>query len=313
MPSGSVSPELAVGLRNFARVPPADWRHLLDQARAADMAGVDRVFVSDHVAFGRDLGAYADPARGGVAGGRQPTGPDGDWLEALTVLAAMAAVTSRVKLATNVLVAPLRPAAVLAKMATTIDVLSAGRFELGVGVGWQEAEYRAAGVDFTRRGQILDETLEACRQLWTRPEADFTTGGFPVDGIHMMPKPTRATGVPMWVGGRARPEVARRVAKYGAGWIPWGTAPGSFAATVEQMRQLVEDQGGDPGAFRIAYPLVNAFGPDGQVDYATMFADVPRLAESGVTDFRTLLRIPPEYDPAREMLTEVTGRFMAAC
>jgi len=84
--------ELTVGLRNFAATPPADWRHLLDQARAADAAGIDRVFVSDHVAFGRDLTGYADPAAGGLDGGRQPTGPDGDWLEALTVLAAMAAI-----------------------------------------------------------------------------------------------------------------------------------------------------------------------------------------------------------------------------
>ena len=86
-------------------------------------------------------------------------------------------------------------------------------------------------------------------------------------------------------------------------------APASFGATVKQMRQLVEDQGCDPGAFRIAYSLVNAFGPDRQVDYATMFADVPRLAENGVTDFRTLLRVPPGYDAASEMLTELAGRF----
>jgi probable F420-dependent oxidoreductase len=313
VPSGIGSPELTVGLRNFAARPPADWRHLLDQARAADAAGIDRVFVSDHVAFGRDLGAYTDPGRGGVTGGQQPTGPDGDWLEALTVLAAMAAVTSRVKLATNVLVAPLRPAAVLAKMATTIDALSAGRFELGVGVGWQEAEYRAAGVDFTRRGRILDQTLEACQQLWTRPEAGFSGDGFSVDGIHMMPKPVRASGVPVWIGGRPRPEVARRLARYGTGWIPWGTAPDTFGAALTRMRELVEDQGGDPHAFQIAYPLVNAFGPTGEIDYAAMFAEMPRLAEAGVTDFRTLLRVPRDYEAARVMLTELAESFAAAC
>jgi probable F420-dependent oxidoreductase len=312
MHSGISSPELTVGLRNFAAAPPDDWRHLLDQARAADDAGIDRVFVSDHVAFGRDLGSYADPGRGGVTGGRQPTGPDGDWLEALTVLAAMAAVTGRVKLATNVLVAPLRPAAVLAKMATTIDVLSAGRFELGVGVGWQQAEYRAAGVDFTRRGRILDQILEACRQLWTQPEAGFTGDGFSVDGIHMMPKPARAIGVPVWIGGRPRPEVARRLARYGAGWIPWGTEPGTFGPAITRMRELVAEAGGDPDAFQIAYPLVNAFGSAGEVDYAAMFADVPRLAEAGVTDFRTLLRVPREYQSAQAMLTELAEHFRAA-
>ena len=305
-------PELTVGLRNFAPIPPADWRHLLDQARAADAAGVDRIVVSDHVAFGPDLSTYADPGRGGVVGGQQPTGPDGDWLEALTVLAAMAAVTSRVKLATNVLVAPLRPAVVLAKMATTIDVLSAGRFELGVGIGWQEAEYRAVGVDFARRGRILDQTLEACRQLWTETEANFVGDGFSAAGIHMMPKPTRSTGVPVWIGGRARPEVARRVTRYGSGWIPWGATPATYSAIVAEMHKLVEAEDGDPSAFQIAYSLSNAFVPTGGVDYAAMFADVPRLTEGGVTDFRVQLRVPSEYAAAREMLTELAGHFAEA-
>ena len=302
-------PQLTVGLRNFSPAPPRDWRHLLEQARAADEAGVDRVFVSDHLAFGRDLGGYADPARGGVTGGRQPTGPDGDWLEALTVLAAMAAVTHRVKLATNVLVAPLRPAALLAKTATTIDVLSAGRFELGVGIGWQEAEYHAAGVDFTRRGRILDQTLEACRELWTLPEADLAGDGFSLAGIHMMPKPVRAAGLPVWIGGRARPQVARRLARYGSGWIPWGVTPGTFGDTVAEMRKLVEAEGGDLGTLGIAYPLASAFLPSGAVDYATMFADVPRLAAGGVTDFRTLLRVPKQYPAARDMLGDMARRF----
>ena len=311
-PATEGRPELTVGLRNFAATPPPDWRHLLDQARAADAAGIDRVFVSDHLAFGRDLGAYGDPNTGGVTGGRQPTGPDGDWLEALTVLAAMAAVTIRVKLATNVLVAPLRPAVVLAKTAATIDVLSAGRFELGVGIGWQEAEYRAAGVDFARRGRILDQMLEACRQLWTEPEANFAGDGFSLDGIHMMPKPARAAGVPVWIGGRVRPVVARRLARYGSGWIPWGATPATFLDDVAGMRKLVAAEGADPAAIQIAYPLVNAFLPAGVPDYAAMFADVPRLAAGGVTDFRTLLRVPREYDAARAMLAELAGSFAEA-
>jgi hypothetical protein len=79
------------------------------------------------------------------------------------------------------------------------------------------------------------------------------------------------------------------------------------------MRELVEDQGGDPHAFQIAYPLVNAFGPAGEVDYAAMFAEVPWLAEAGVTDFRTLLRVPRDYAAARMMLTELAESVAAAC
>lgn len=305
-------PQLTVAIRNFARTPPPDWRHVLDQARAADDAGIDRVFVSDHLAFGPDLSDYANPDRGGTVGGRQPTGPDGDWLEALTVLSALAAVTTRVRLATNVLVAPLRRPLVLAKVAATIDVLSHGRFELGVGIGWQEAEYRAAGVDFTARGRLLDEQLAACRELWTTDEADFEGDGFSLKGIHMMPKPTRPEGVPIWIGGRARKVVARRLATYGEGWIPWGVGPEDFLPAVERMRELVAAEGGDPRRLQVAYPLVNAFRDSGQIDHDAMFARVPELVAHGITDFRTLLRIPPTYDAAREMLGELLAAFHRA-
>jgi alkanesulfonate monooxygenase SsuD/methylene tetrahydromethanopterin reductase-like flavin-dependent oxidoreductase (luciferase family) len=125
------------------------------------------VLVSDHVVMGEHLDAYGDPARGGTVGGRQPTGPDGHWLDPLAVLAHLAAVTERVRLGTNILIAALRRPVVLAKQASTIDVLSGGRLDLGVGVGWQAEEYEAAGLDFGRRGRLLDHTLEVCRALWT--------------------------------------------------------------------------------------------------------------------------------------------------
>ena len=105
--------------------------------------------MSDHVAFGERLDRYADPARGGLAGGRQPTGPDGAWLEPLTVLAMVGACTERVRLCPMVLLAALRRPIVLAKTAATIDVLTGGRLDLGVGVGWQQEEYEAAGLDFS--------------------------------------------------------------------------------------------------------------------------------------------------------------------
>ena len=122
--------------------------------------------VSDHVVFGEDLGAYGDPAVGGTTGGRQPTGPDGEWLEPLTVLSFVAARTSQIRLGTNILLAALRRPVVLAKTLATLDVLSGGRVDLGVGVGWQREEYDAAGLDFDERGRLLDDTLETCRSLW---------------------------------------------------------------------------------------------------------------------------------------------------
>src|SRR5262245_64884473 len=88
------------------------------------------------------------------------------WLEPLSVLAAIAGATRRVRLATGILVAPLRPAVLLAKTAASLDVLSQGRLELGVGVGWQREEFEAEGLDFAARGELLTETLAACRVLW---------------------------------------------------------------------------------------------------------------------------------------------------
>lgn len=304
-------PELSILVRNFAARPPCDWRHILDQARAADEAGIDRVYVSDHVVFGRDLSAYSDPSSGGITGGVQPTPPDGDWLEPLTALTAMAALTSRVRLATNVLVAPLRPPVLLAKTAASVDVLSGGRLELGVGVGWQEAEYRALGVPFSRRGRVLDELLEVCQALWTRQEVTYQGAGFELDRVHMMPKPAQPGGVPVWLGGRAIPVVARRLARYGAGWIPWATSAESFADDLDRMRSLVEEQGRDFATIRVSHPLPTVTA-DGALDYPRIFAPVPALLARGVSDFRVGVRLPADQSAARGLLDELNGHFRQA-
>lgn len=304
-----VGPQLSVGIRNFAARAPQDWRHVLDQARAADEAGVDRVFVADHLVFGADLSSYADPASGGVVGGVQPTGPDGDWLEPLTALTAMAAVTERVLLATNILVAPLRPAVLLAKTAATIDVLSHGRFELGVGLGWQEAEYRALGVDFHRRGALLDQQLEACRELWTAEVAQVHSRDLEIDGAQMMPKPTRPGGVPVWIGGRPVAAAARRLARHGDGWVPWGADPDNYASLVAQMRELVESEGRDFATVQLSFALPTHLTDERRLDLPRMFEPVPALVAAGVHDFRVMPRLAVGIEPAREQLAELVEAF----
>src|SRR3954465_6149142 len=150
---------LSLGVPNFGGWVDGDWRRLLDIARVAEDAGVDRMVVTDHIVLGSGTDAYA--------WGRFPTAPDGPWLEPLTCLTAIAAVTTRLRLATGVLIAPLRPAAVLAKTVATLDVMSGGRVDLGGGVGWHREEYDAVGLDFRARGRLLDETMAACRALWS--------------------------------------------------------------------------------------------------------------------------------------------------
>src|SRR3954464_9254980 len=167
------TPHLSTALLTFSAQEPASWAPTLERARVADEAGVDRLVVSDHVVFGERLEEYSRPEIGGQAGGKQPTGPDGLWLEPLTTLSVLAGMTSRIRLGTNILVAALRRPAVLAKSTATLDVLSGGRLDLGVGVGWQREEYEAAGLDFDDRGRLLDHTLEVLQTLWREQRAAY--------------------------------------------------------------------------------------------------------------------------------------------
>ena len=150
--TGRPIPRLSTALTSYSAEDPGGWDHLLHQAEMLDQAGFDRLVLSDHVVFGERLEEYGRPEIGGQAGGKQPTGPDGHWLEPLTTLSVMAGRTSRIRLGTNILIAALRRPVVLAKMAATLDVLSRGRLDLGVGVGWQREEYEAAGLSFEHPG-----------------------------------------------------------------------------------------------------------------------------------------------------------------
>jgi probable F420-dependent oxidoreductase len=305
------APRLTVFLPTFAAEDPGDWGHVFDAARAPDAAGVDRLVVSDHVVFGEHLDAYARPETGGVEGGRQPTGPDGHWLEPLTVLTAVAALTTRVRLGTYILLAALRRPVVLAKQVATLDVLSHGRVDLGVGIGWQREEYEAAGLDFGARGRLLDRSLEVCRTLWRDQRASFTSPDLRFEDIHAMPKPVQAGGVPVWVSGRANPRVASRLARFGHGWIPWGDDAGDPAASIPRMREEVERAGGDADALAVLAPLPMPRTPSPDALVSGMDA-VPALAAAGVTDVLVHLRVPPSYDGALDAYAGLVAAFRAA-
>jgi probable F420-dependent oxidoreductase len=305
------TPTLSIMLRSYSAADPgADgWQPLFDTARAADDAGVDRVFVSDHVVFGENMEAYARPEVGGQEGGRQPTGPDGHWLEPLTVLTALSSVTSRVRLATGILLASLRRPAVLAKTAATIDALSGGRLDLGVGVGWQREEYEAAGLDFDQRGRLLDHTLAVCQTLWRSSPASFKSEELTFEGIHQMPHPVQPGGVPIWVSGTVNKRVLERIVRFGSGWIPWGPAEAEPKEWIPRVQEALTAGGRDVTGFQIAGRLPVAFGDDRDLDVERTMAGLPELVEAGVTDFRTILRLPRDKEAATEHLRAVVDAF----
>ena len=303
---------LSVFLPTYAAEDPGDWDHVLGVARAADLVGVDRLVVSDHVVFGEHLDAYADPATGGVEGGRQPTGPDGHWLEPLTVLTAVAAQTDRIRLGTYILLAALRRPVVLAKQLATLDVLSHGRVDLGVGIGWQREEYEAAGLDFGGRGRLLDHSLEVCTTLWRDQRAEYASPELRFDGIHAMPKPIQAGGVPIWVSGRSNAPVARRLARFGTGWIPWGEDAADPASSIPRMRAEVERAGGDGTALSVLAPLPLRRRPDRSVDLAASMEELPRLVGAGVTDLLVHLKLPDSVAAAEDTFSALVTAFRDA-
>jgi len=297
---------------NFAASDPGvgGWQPTLDRARMLDECGIDRLIVSDHVVYGEDLEAYGNPATGGIAGGRQPTDSDGHWLEPMTLLSVVAGVTKRARLQTGILIAALRRPVVLAKAASTLDVLSCGRLDLGVGVGWQREEYEAAGLAFEGRGKLLDHTLEVCQLLWREQRAALRSPLLEFEKIHMMPKPVQRGGVPIWVSGRLNDAVLRRIARFGQGWIPWGDDAIEPAKGLARVHRALAEAGRDAKGFQTTVSLRIHKREDKRVDVARTLEPVAALAEQGITDFQlTALPLPNGDAAARELVSALVEHF----
>ncbi|MDH4362473.1 MAG: LLM class F420-dependent oxidoreductase [Acidimicrobiia bacterium] len=209
-----------------------------DMARAIEEIGYDELAVFDHVIMG-----YPTETR------RAPMyPPQMPILEALVMLAFAAAVTKRVSLSTEVLVLPQRQPILVAKQISTLDTLSGGRVRLGVGVGWQRAEYDVLNEDFGVRGKLMDDAIRLLRACWADEKIDFTSDRYNVEAIAMEPKPPQGGGLPIWVGGGSKAAL-RRTGELGDGWM--GTAGVSDDELVEAMaaiRRHAEAAGRDPSS-----------------------------------------------------------------
>jgi probable F420-dependent oxidoreductase len=273
-----LQPRLIVGLSNYHDfLPLGGWDGLLDVAQAADAAGVDALSVVDHVALGGDLSGYPY--------GSFPGGAEAPWLEPLTTLAAIAGRTRDVRLMTGILIAPLRPPALLAKMAATLDQLSGGRLELGVGTGWLAKEYEAVGLDFGDRGRLLDDALELCQALWSGRATDWESPRLAFDDVTCSPPPLQPGGVPFWVGGELHPRNVERIVRFADGWIPSPpTGREQAAAGAAQLHEALRAAGRDPSRFRVRMSLPAVRDDDGRPDLARSLEAVPALLAAGATD-----------------------------
>ena len=240
------------GLSIPNRGPMATPEAIKALAAKAEESGFVRLAIPDHIVIPK---SYASRYPYDVSG--KLAGDWGDCMEQLILMTHVAAVTKKARILSAVMVVPHRPAVFTAKAVATMDVLSGGRIDLGVGAGWLREEFEAIGApDFDARGRVTGEYLEAFKTLWTA-EAPSMTGEFAAfDGIAFDPKPVQRPHPPIWTGGESGPAL-RRAARHADVWFPIGAnprhpldTPARFAAGVAGMRAAGGEDRPRPGGDR---------------------------------------------------------------
>jgi len=265
---------ICIGLYGLQEWFEGDLAPVVDLVALADRKGIDQINVPDHILMGEATDKYPY--------GKFVTAPDYPWFEPLTFLAAIAGATERIRLSTGILIAPLRPAAVLAKQVATLDVLSRGRVDLGLGVGWQREEYLACGVPFEARYSLLDEQLRVCRLLWSQAPASFSGEFIEFDRIYSKPFPVQRR-LPVMLGLVPLPKNVARMAEHGDGWVPLLENPAQIKAGVTALREAFHARGRDPRELKVRAVPQFEFRADGMADLDATLAKIPILVEAGAT------------------------------
>ena len=243
-----------------------DPSFLKDMAQAVEGAGFDAVLTNDHV-----VGAHPDRQRPGE---RVHTF-DVPCHEPLVLLTFLAAVTTRLQLATAIVISTQRQTVLLAKQAAELDLLSGGRLRLGVGIGRNWMEYEALGEDFSNRGRRLEEQIAVLRKLWTEELVTFEGTWHHLDRIGLNPLPVQRP-IPVWMGsfvGNIVEKVLERTGRLADGWMPQFPPGDDLAAAIDRLRGYAAAAGRDPEAIGIECGMRITVGDDPQrwVDIAGAF------------------------------------------
>jgi len=304
-------PKLVLVLsENWTLTSPRDLRALVEMAAVAEEAGFDAVMVSEHVVLGASAGAngiMGNPRDYAMPGNQDPAMP---WPSSLVLLSAIAAATTRLRLAACAVIAPLRHPLLLARELGTLDLLSEGRLVVQPTVSWHRDEYEALGVPFERRGRLLDEHLEAWKTLWRESPASFRGEHYAFEDVWLEPKAWRPDGPRLWLGGESvHPRLLRRIVAHAHGFHPLGPP------SEEDMRALREGMDAADrdirelelvGGLRSPFPDDTSAAPLGPA-----IAGLPPLWERG---FRSFCIKPNQYidraaafpDWCREVVERVT-------
>ena len=240
----SAMTKFGVQLPNFSGPEPADlFGHVAGLVTAAEEAGFDSLWVMDHF--------YQLPPLGG---------PDQPMLEAYTLLGALAARTSRIQLGTLVTGVTYRNPAILAKIVTTLDIISRGRAILGIGAAWYDVEHQGLGVDYPAdrvRLDMLEEAVQICRAMFTTDEAGFSGAHYRLDHARNLPRPVQAGGPRIMIGGGGEKRTLRLVARYADKCNVTGNAA-TLARKISVLRGHCAEVGRDPAEVDVTWmtPLI---------------------------------------------------------
>jgi len=221
---------MKIGVFSTFMSPLATPQMIRDFGRRAEDIGLDSIWMGEHVAL-FDKNTFGYP---GAKDGRIPVPPGGGMLDVVATFGFLAAATSRLRLGTGVALVPQRNPIYTAKEVCTLDWLSDGRIDFGIGVGWNKEEVEACGYRWEDRGARCDEFLEVMQLLWTEPVVDFAGKWVKLETCRLDPKPIQRPHVPIIVGGYVQAAL-RRAVRFGAGWYGFNRDP---AATKEILKHL---------------------------------------------------------------------------
>lgn len=263
-------------------------------ARAAEAAGFARLWAGEHVV----MVDGPDERYPYAADGRIAVPADADWLDPFAVLAFAAAATATIRLATGVLLLPEHNPCIVAKQAASLDVLSRGRLDLGIGIGWSRAEFDALGVPFAGRAARMREYAAALRCLWGTDPSQFEGETVRFAAARSYPKPIRGR-VPLVIGGTSDAAL-RRVAEYGDGWYGFGLSPAEVPGRMAALASSARRHDRDMRALEVA------------VDVGLQEVDDDTLAALGVGERVLVASPPPDARQADDWVRELAERFGVA-
>ena len=287
------------GLHNFY---DGDINSYIEIAQAAEEMGFHGVSLTDHVVMGKNLHKYPF--------GSFPLPSEAPWYEPLTVLTMIASHTKTLHLGTAVLIVPLRNPALLAKTASTIDMISKGRLELGVGMGWQAEEYHAAGVPFENRAEIFWETLEICKLLWAESPASHDGNVYQFEDIWCQPQPMQGADLPLLFGLKMTTKNAEKIAQIGHGWKPIKT-DAEFISTGKDLLDQAFKEHNRNEAPRIRGQLPTQIDSSGVPNLDLTLKELENSIAAGLTEVEVFpinfVRSKEDIVPVLKAISELKG------